>query len=153
MEKDEIRPGVMSVDDPLSDVLDIISFNEYIGWYDGKPEKCDTSNWEFSIDKPVFISEFGGGALAGLHGDPAHRFTEEHQEDLYRRHTAMLDCIPGLAGCTPWILKDFRSPRRHLPGIQDDFNRKGLISDKGDRKKSIPCDEKLVCQKVAPILG
>ena len=136
MEKDEIRPGVMSVDDPLSDVLDIISFNEYIGWYDGKPEKCDTSNWEFSIDKPVFISEFGGGALAGLHGDPAHRFTEEHQEDLYRRHTAMLDCIPGLAGCTPWILKDFRSPRRHLPGIQDDFNRKGLISDKGDRKKA-----------------
>lgn len=136
MEKDEIRPDVMSVDDPMSDVLDIISFNEYIGWYDGQPEKCDRSEWEFSIDKPVFISEFGGGALAGLHGDATHRFTEENQEDLYRRHTAMLDRIPGLAGCTPWILKDFRSPRRHLPEIQDDFNRKGLISDKGQRKKA-----------------
>lgn len=136
MEKDEIRPGVMSVDDPLGEVLDIISFNEYIGWYDGQPEKCDRSEWEFAIEKPVFISEFGGGALYGLHGDAAHRFTEEHQEDLYRRHTAMLDRIPGLAGCTPWILKDFRSPRRHLPEIQGDFNRKGLISDRGERKKA-----------------
>ena len=136
MEKDEIRPGVMSVDDPLEDQLDIISFNEYIGWYDGDSEKCDRSEWEFKTQKPVFISEFGGGALYGLHGDPAHRFTEEYQEDLYQRHTRMLDRIPGLAGCTPWILKDFRSPRRHLPRIQDDFNRKGLISDKGERKKA-----------------
>ena len=136
MEKDEIEPGLMSINDPLEDALDIISFNEYIGWYDGTPEKCDRSEWTFKTDKPVFISEFGGGALYGLHGDPTHLFTEEYQEDLYKRHTRMLDRIPGLAGCTPWILKDFRSPRRHLPRIQDDFNRKGLISDKGERKKA-----------------
>ena len=48
----------------------------------------------------------------------------------------MLKKIEGLSGTTPWILKDFRSPRRHLPGIQDDFNRKGLVSDKGERKKA-----------------
>ena len=46
----------------------------------------------------------------------------------------MLKRIPGLSGVAPWILKDFRSPRRHLADIQDDFNRKGLISDKGQRK-------------------
>ncbi|MDE6286113.1 MAG: beta galactosidase jelly roll domain-containing protein, partial [Muribaculaceae bacterium] len=136
MEKDEVSPGVMSVNDPLEDILDIISFNEYIGWYDGTPEKCDRSEWTFRTRKPVFISEWGGGALYGKHGDATHRFTEEYQEDLYRHHTRMLDRIPGLAGCTPWILKDFRSPRRHLPRIQDDFNRKGLISDKGERKKA-----------------
>jgi len=33
-------------------------------------------------------------------------------------------------------LKDFRSPRRQLPGMQDDFNRKGLVSDKGQKKKA-----------------
>lgn len=48
----------------------------------------------------------------------------------------MLKRIPGLAGTTPWILKDFWSPRRQLPDIQDDFNRKGLISDKGQKKKA-----------------
>jgi beta-glucuronidase len=33
-------------------------------------------------------------------------------------------------------LKDFRSPRRLLPGIQDYFNRKGLVSDVGEKKKA-----------------
>jgi len=46
----------------------------------------------------------------------------------------MLDKIDGLAGTTPWILKDFRSPRRVLPEIQDYYNRKGLVSDDGQRK-------------------
>ena len=48
----------------------------------------------------------------------------------------MLSRIPGLCGSTPWILKDFRSPRRQLKGIQDDYNRKGLISERGERKKA-----------------
>ena len=46
----------------------------------------------------------------------------------------MLDKIDGLAGTTPWILKDFRSPRRVLPGVQDYYNRKGIFSDKGEKK-------------------
>ena len=34
------------------------------------------------------------------------------------------------------MLADFRSPRRHLTGIQDDFNRKGLVSERGIKKKA-----------------
>lgn len=136
MEKSEVAPGLLTVNDPLENILDIISFNEYVGWYDGNSEKCDSVNWTFSSKKPVFISEFGGGALYGLHGDKHDRFTEEYQEDLYRRHINMLKRIPSLAGTTPWILKDFRSPRRHIPEIQQDFNRKGLISDHGQKKKA-----------------
>jgi len=48
----------------------------------------------------------------------------------------MLSRIPGLSGSTPWVLMDFRSPRRQLKDIQDDFNRKGLISGQGQRKKA-----------------
>jgi beta-glucuronidase len=48
----------------------------------------------------------------------------------------MLDTIDGLAGFSPWILVDFRSPRRVLPGIEDGFNRKGLISSEGKKKKA-----------------
>lgn len=136
IEKEEVQPGVLTVNDPLGELLDIISFNEYVGWYDGDSEKCDRVNWTFDTQKPVFISELGGGALYGRHGSPKERFTEEYQEDLYIRHVNMLKRIPGLAGTTPWILKDFRSPRRHVPEIQDDFNRKGLVSDKGQKKKA-----------------
>ena len=55
-------------------------------------------------------------------------------QDMYERTVDMLERMPGLAGTTPWVLKDFRSPRRQLPGIQDDFNRKGLVSDQGGKK-------------------
>jgi beta-glucuronidase len=33
-------------------------------------------------------------------------------------------------------LKDFRSPRRPLPNLQDFWNRKGLISDRGFKKQA-----------------
>jgi len=136
MEKEYLDNGMMTVKDELSKVLDILSFNEYVGWYEGLPEKCDKTNWVFETKKPVFISEFGGGALYGFRGEDTERFTEDFQEDLYERSINMFKRIPGLAGTSPWILKDFRSPRRQLRDIQDDFNRKGLISDKGQKKKA-----------------
>lgn len=48
----------------------------------------------------------------------------------------MMDKIDGLSGLSPWILKDFRSPRRVLPDVQDYYNRKGLVSSEGQRKKA-----------------
>ena len=136
MEKHEVQPGVLTVQDPLTELMDVLSFNEYVGWYDGLPEKCDRVNWTFDVKKPVIVSEFGGCALYGKRGEKTERFTEDFQEDLYIRSVNMLKRMPGLAGVTPWILKDFRSPRRQLPGIQDEFNRKGLISDKGQKKRA-----------------
>jgi beta-glucuronidase len=136
LEKEEIKPGLMTVNDALAKLFDIISFNEYVGWYDGLPEKCDRVEWTFSEEKPVIISEFGGECVYGLRGSTTDRFTEDYQEDLYIHSVNMLKRIPGLAGTTPWILKDFRSPRRLLPGLQDDFNRKGLVSDQGQKKRA-----------------
>jgi len=82
------------------------------------------------------MSEFGGDALFGHHGDALTRWTEEYQESIYHHQIAMLKKIPFLRGTSPWILTDFRSPRRPLPGIQDYWNRKGLISDRGEKKKA-----------------
>ena len=48
----------------------------------------------------------------------------------------MLRKVPFLRGTSPWILMDFRSPRRPLAGIQDYWNRKGLISNRGEKKKA-----------------
>jgi len=122
--------------DPLQDFVDIIAFNEYIGWYDGLPAKCKSAEFDIKFDKPVMLSEFGGDALQGNHGSKDVRWTEEFQEDLYKETLKMLDKIPQLRGITPWILADFRSPRRVLPDIQDGWNRKGLISETGDKKKA-----------------
>ena len=119
--------------DNMSDLVDVVSFNQYIGWYRDVND-ASKMTWEIPYDKPVIISEFGGSAKYGLHGPKNQRWTEEFQENLYRENCAMLDKIDGLAGTTPWILKDFRSPRRVLTGIQDYYNRKGVFSDKGEKK-------------------
>ena len=126
---------VNRLQDNMNKYVDVVSFNQYIGWYRDVND-APKMKWEIPYEKPVIISEFGGGAKAGLHGDKGQRWTEEFQENLYRENLAMLDKIEGLAGTCPWVLKDFRSPRRPLPAIQDGFNRKGLFSDKGQRKKA-----------------
>jgi beta-glucuronidase len=124
------------IDDPLGEYLDVLGCNEYVGWYDGLPEKIDTLDWKTKYQKPLIMSEFGADALYGKHGDALTRWSEEYQEDLYRRTVKMLKKISFLRGTSPWILMDFRSPRRPLPGIQDFRNRKGLISDRGEKKKA-----------------
>lgn len=124
------------VEDPLADVTDVVSFNQYIGWYVGVPDDCAKVRWVVPYTKPVLISEFGADALQGMHGDRLARFTEEFQADLYRKTLPMLERIPQLRGMTPWILCDFRSPRRSLPVIQDGWNRKGLIGENGTRKQA-----------------
>lgn len=124
------------IDDPLGEYLDVLGCNEYVGWYDGLPEKMEGMQWKTKYQKPLIMSEFGGDAQYGRHGDALTRWTEEYQEDLYRRTVKMLKGISFLRGASPWILMDFRSPRRPLPGIQDFRNRKGLISDRGEKKKA-----------------
>ncbi len=126
---------VNRLNDNMNKYVDVVSFNQYIGWYRDVND-APKMRWEVPYNKPVIVSEFGGGAKYGYHGEKNQRWTEEFQENLYRENCAMLDKIEGLAGTTPWILKDFRSPRRVLNGIQDYYNRKGLFSDKGEKKKA-----------------
>jgi beta-glucuronidase len=127
---------VLTLADPLADTFDVVAVNTYNGWY-GPDRLADLPKieWRVPADKPLIFSELGAGARAGLH-QPAdrRRFSEEFQADYYRATLAMAAQIPSLAGMSPWILKDFRSPRRQLPGIQDGWNRKGLISETGQRK-------------------
>ena len=136
MERHYLNATTQMIDDPLGEFLDVLGCNEYVGWYDGLPEKADGLEWKSKYQKPLVMSEFGGDALFNNHGDALTRWTEEYQENVFQHQIAMLKKIPFLRGTAPWILMDFRSPRRPLPGIQDYWNRKGLISDRGEKKKA-----------------
>jgi beta-glucuronidase len=135
------------IDDPLGKALDVIGFNEYIGWYEQRPEDADTTEWRIAYQKPLIVSEFGGDAKAGLHGGENERWTEEYQASIYRHQFGMLNRIPQLRGMSPWILMDFHSPNRPLAGIQDEFNRKGLISDQGQKKQAFFILQKAYLEK------
>lgn len=119
---------------------DIVSINEYIGWYipwQGRP--ADT-RWNIAFpDKPVFISEFGGEALYGNNDGPADEaayWTEGYQEKIYTDQVKMFGTIPNLSGVCPWLLFDYRSLGRMHPVYQQGYNRKGLLSENGDKKKA-----------------
>jgi beta-glucuronidase len=129
-------PQGRSLNDPLGQYLDVLGINEYIGWYHDRPEDADGTRWTFAYEKPIIFSEFGGDARFGNHGDAETRWTEEYQASLFQHQINMLRKIPALAGLSPWVLMDFRSPQRPLMGIQDYFNRKGLVSTRGQKKQA-----------------
>lgn len=136
--KQEGGRTVFDIDDPLIPSLDVMAVNTYNGWYSEDPlPSLPAFVWRSRYDKPLIFSEFGAAATAGFH-DPAraHKFSEEFQADYYKYTLAMMTKIPFLAGLSPWILKDFRSPRRQHPVFQQGWNRKGLETPAGQRKQA-----------------
>jgi beta-glucuronidase len=142
-------PNARSLSDPLGEYLDVVGINEYIGWYEGRPEDADATRWTSAYEKPVIVSEFGADARFGNRGDAETRWTEEYQVNLFQHQISMLRKMPGLAGMSPWVLMDFRSPRRPLMGIQDYFNRKGLISTRGQKKQAFYVLQEFYREKAA----
>ncbi|MGM9485513.1 glycoside hydrolase family 2 protein [Roseateles sp. NT4] len=129
----------MTLADPLAEMLDIVAINTYNGWYSqDRLADLPASVWHLPADKPLVFSEFGADAKAGFSDTrPAPRkFSEDFQAEYYRQTLAMADKLPTLRGLSPWILKDFRSPRRQNPDFQQGWNRKGLISETGQRKQA-----------------
>ncbi|MGB0764784.1 MAG: glycoside hydrolase family 2 TIM barrel-domain containing protein, partial [Luminiphilus sp.] len=139
------------IDDPLGALVDIVSYNQYFGWYYARGLAPALGVSERTVrklmlsfmghirissafDKPLHISEFGAGAKAGRRGEGV--WTEDYQADVYRAQLAMLANSPQVVGMTPWILKDFRAMLRPLGGVQDYRNRKGLVDENGRRKQA-----------------
>jgi beta-glucuronidase len=132
--------------DPLCDALDVVGQNEYIGWYDLAPEDADKVHWTLP-QKPVLMSEFGAEAKFGNHGAVNQRWTEEQQVFVFQHQFVMLRKIPQLRGAVPWVLMDFRSPTRNIPKLQDGYNRKGLISEAGEKKQAFALFQKAYSEK------
>jgi len=146
----QVRDGnVRRISDPFAESVDVIGINSYCGWYSNAPKDCASMEWASDYVKPVIVSEFGGGALLGKHGDSEERWTEEYQAAVYKHNLTMIDNMSFVRGTTPWILKDFRSPRRPLPLIQDFWNRKGLLSEDGHRKQAWYLLQEFYKQKAA----
>jgi beta-glucuronidase len=141
--------------DPLGEIVDIIGYNQYFGWYYSAflssvlPVDQGTTRrnmlklmkdirFRNSFGKPIVISEFGAGAKKGYVSEKGAGsiWSEEYQARVYAAQVDMLDRNDAVQGMSPWILKDFRSAMRPLNGIQDIYNRKGLVSEKGEKKKA-----------------
>jgi beta-glucuronidase len=132
----------MVLDDPFAKALDVVGVNEYIGWYTMRPEDADKITWVLP-QKPILISEFGAEAKKGVHGGIDQRWAEEQQVNVFQHQFIMISKIPQVRGLIPWVLMDFRSPTRNIPKLQDGFNRKGLLSEKGEKKQAFDLFQKV----------
>lgn len=118
----------------MSEYVDIISFNNYLGWYGAHRKTAKPGSGIYLTTNLSLSVSLAEVRLQGLHGDKTEQWTEEYQEELYKNTLDMYNRVDGFAGTSPWILMDFRSTRRQPNGIQDFFNRKGVISERGVRK-------------------
>ena len=154
---DDVLNGTIEIvlRDQLGSIVDIIGYNEYFGWYPSAflsrklpVDEGTTRRTMFRImkdirfvnvfGKPIVISEFGAGAKKGYdspHGDSSI-WTEAYQDQVYKHQINMLDRNEMVQGMSPWILKDFRSAIRQLNGIQENYNRKGVVSERGEKKRA-----------------
>ena len=133
----KVVDGVRVINDVIAADLDVIGINCYCGWYFDKPSDCPDMKWKVVFNKPVIFSEFGAGALQGHYGGKDEKWTENYQDEVFKYNIEMTKKqMPFLDGMTPWLLMDFRSPIRPNREIQNDYNRKGLISEQGIKKKA-----------------
>ena len=163
------EPVTMTINDPLGEIVDVLGYNEYLGWYlsgmlapamqaqgldvtEAQVRELMLTEMEkFSIvttfGKPLVISEFGAGAKQGKRGGPLDVWTEDYQARVYRQQLKMLENSPALRGVSPWILKDFRAPYRLNTKTQDYWNRKGLVSETGKEKLAFKVMSEYYLQK------
>ncbi len=125
-----------AIEDRLEQHLDIIGLNEYCGWYTADLKMLPALFANSKPQKPVIVTEFGADAYAGLHGTVTDKGTEECQAFVYEKQIETIRNISYIKGMTPWILYDFRCPRRTSVN-QKYYNTKGLLSaDKKYRKQA-----------------
>lgn len=122
-----------AIEDRLEQYLDVIGLNEYCGWYTADMKMLPELFKNSHPQKPVIITEFGADALAGHRGTIMDKGSEDCQAFVYEKQIEQIRKISYIKGMTPWILKDFRCPRR-TSSTQKYYNTKGLVSAAGKRK-------------------
>lgn len=122
-----------AIEDRLEQYLDIIGLNEYCGWYAADFRTLPALFENSDPKKPVIITEFGADAMSGNRGTVTDKGTEDCQAFVYEKQIENIRKIRYIKGMTPWILRDFRCPRRTAV-TQKYYNTKGLVSAGGKRK-------------------
>ncbi|HZF43423.1 MAG TPA: beta-glucuronidase [Sphingomonadaceae bacterium] len=110
---------------------DIICTNVYASWY-GQPGQLELAAENVAKEverlrarhgKPVFFTEFGADAVAGMHAQPAEMFSEEYQAEMIEIYIRTLEKYPYVIGTHPWAFADFRT--------QQAITRVGALNHKG----------------------
>jgi len=113
--------------------VDVICLNRYYGWYT-EPGQLDRASHKLSREldalyqtykKPILLSEFGAGAIAGVHAHPAELFSEEYQAELIQKYCEIIESKPYMVGEHVWCFADFKTAQ---VAYRVTLNRKGVFT-------------------------
>lgn len=130
--------------------IDVISVNEYYGWYYGSLHDVGAMLdrlHQMHPDKPILVSEFGAGTPRGYHKNkPFHHagklYCEDYQAKFLQAHLEQIfdpKRKDYVAGGVLWVYQDFRDPHRTGGGQPEEWDRvnlKGVVNPARKKKKS-----------------
>jgi beta-glucuronidase len=125
------------VEDICLDLVDIVSWNLYPGWYGGSIESVEDRFKELyqwlqspksgAKGKPLIMSEFGGGAIYGNHDRNRPKWSEEFQADLLDECLRIYLAHPGIIGSAIWQFCDCRVTEGWSMRRPNTINNKGVV--------------------------
>jgi beta-glucuronidase len=157
--KDQGGPRLVTyaTDKPLTDVClnycDVISINQYIGWYGGSMDewpafldKFRARRSELGLDNvPVIMSEFGGAAIYGHHTFDNVHWTEEYQAELLSYTLELFSRDPMIVGTYVWQFTDIRTCLEAGINRARGFNNKGILNEYRKPKQAYFAVKKAYC--------
>lgn len=131
--------GNVSGESKLAHISDVVSFNNYFGWYAGDIEDLEKWADKTHADYPeliIGVSEYGGDGSIRYHSDKprANDYTEDYQAILHEKSEAIMAARPYIWSHYVWNMFDFGSDRRDEGGAPG-LNQKGLVSYDRSAKK------------------
>ena len=125
-------------EDICFDFCDVISINQYYGWYYG----YEAGAWEEFLEKftvhkaslgmekkPIIMSEFGFAALYGCHDDAGILWSEENQAEQLGRALELFHAHREIVGSFIWQFCDIRTCLEAGINRARGFNNKGILNE------------------------
>lgn len=131
--------GSVAPSSPLWAITDIVSVNQYLGWYDGSREDYGPFLDRLHAalpGRPLALSEYGAEAVLRWHSDAPRcmDYTEEYQALVHESAWSAIAERPWLVGAWVWNMFDFAASHRSEGGVEG-RNNKGLVTyDRRTRK-------------------
>jgi beta-glucuronidase len=126
-------------EDKCLDLFDIVSFNNYPGWYvggaKGIPQELDAilAHLDGSgyADKPIILSEIGAGGIYGFRDWHRGLWSEEYQAEVIKTVLDYFSNVERLNGLTLWQFCDIRASESTDRALRrpKGFNNKGIVDE------------------------
>ncbi len=118
------------------DLVDIVSFNMYTGWYqdlsviDRHNKEIDWINKSNGEGKPLIVSEFGAGAVYGIRDRRRLKWSEERQADIIEENLNVYKDDERLMGVFIWQFADCRvTEEEWFAQRPRSYNNKGVVDE------------------------